>query len=291
MAAPSGSGLIVLKSMLVALDGIADHHAAVESALFLAGRHGAAVQILLTLDLARIEQPEAYGVGSAARHEHLEETLAHRLRASLERIRPEIEQRLAATGINGQVTSFEGDVEEQLTLEVQKHDLLVLSSALRRRRDEDAVELDYALRVQDLIERVPAPIMLADRESLRAGGTIMVAYDASPGAARALHALLNLGLAEGTTLRVVSVGSDEASARKTAEVGVSLAARYGIAAEAQVHGATGDIGEAVLAEVAALRPSLLVMGAYGQRTWREWLFGSTTAALLDRVECPILVSH
>lgn len=279
----------MLKSVLLALDGIADHRAAVETAIFLARRHGAAVHVLLTLDLARIEEPEAYGVGGAARHEHLEEILAERLRGGLNRLRPEVEHLLGAAGLNGHVTVYEGDAEHHVILEAQRHDLLLLSASLRRRRDEDAVELDYALRTQRLIEEAPVPIMLVDRVAL-GEGAVAAAYDASSGAARALHALLNLGLVENRPLHILSVAGDGPSAERTAEVGASLAARYGIAAETRSL-AGHNPGEAVLAEIARMRPALLVMGAYGRRTWREWLFGATTTALLDQAECPILVTH
>lgn len=279
----------MLKSMLVALDGIADHRAILDSAVFLARRFGAAIEILLTVDRGRVFEPEAFGIGSVSRHEHLEETLLQRLRAGVEAVRAEAEQAVAAAGGEGGVALLEGAVEHELALEAQCHDLVLLSSGLRRRRDEDIVEVDYALQVERLVREVPRPLLLADRQPL-GEGPIIAAYDARPGAARALHALLYLGLAEGRPLHVVSVGNDQETAAQTARLGVSLAERYGIAT--QLHGTQGEVASTLLAEIEALRPALVVMGSHhpGPPTWREWLFGTTAAGLLDRVECPVLVS-
>ncbi|MEK0085930.1 universal stress protein [Benzoatithermus flavus] len=282
----------MLKSLLLALDGISDHRAAVVSAIMLAERHGCAVKVLLTVDAARVAEPEAVGVGGVAHHAHLEEALLGKLRGALAAIRPEVEQAFAAAGIVCELDVREGDAEQEVALEAQQHDLLVLSSALRRRRDEDAVELDYALRLDHLIETVPGPILLADSEPLRPTGAVAVAYDASPGAARALHALLELGLAQDRPLHVVSVAASEEEASRTAGIAVALAARYGVAAEA--HGlvaGVAEVGEALLQAFATLEPALVVMGAYGRRSWRDWLFGATTTLLLDRVKAPVLVSH
>jgi nucleotide-binding universal stress UspA family protein len=121
-------------------------------------------------------------------------------------------------------------------------------------------------------------------------GPVVAAYEASAGAARALHMLLLLCLAEGRPLHVASVDADREAATRTARLGTALAARHGVAAHP--HGVQGETASALLAEIEALRPALVVMGAHhrGPPTWREWLFGTTATSLLEQVECPVLVS-
>ncbi len=50
-------------------------------------------------------------------------------------------------------------------------------------------------------------------------------------------------------------------------------------------------GEVILEEVWKLDPGLLVMGAYGRRAWREFLFGSVTRTVLERNPVPLFLYH
>jgi nucleotide-binding universal stress UspA family protein len=44
------------------------------------------------------------------------------------------------------------------------------------------------------------------------------------------------------------------------------------------------VADVIAAELGALGADLLVMGAFGERSLAEWLFGSTTRELLARAE-------
>ncbi|HEX8375268.1 MAG TPA: universal stress protein, partial [Geminicoccaceae bacterium] len=46
----------------------------------------------------------------------------------------------------------------------------------------------------------------------------------------------------------------------------------------------GEAADLIAAELARLEAGLLVMGAFGERSFAEWLFGSTTRDLLARAE-------
>jgi nucleotide-binding universal stress UspA family protein len=40
-----------------------------------------------------------------------------------------------------------------------------------------------------------------------------------------------------------------------------------------------------------LEARMLVMGAYGHRGWRDFLFGSTTSHLLESASLPLFIHH
>jgi nucleotide-binding universal stress UspA family protein len=40
-----------------------------------------------------------------------------------------------------------------------------------------------------------------------------------------------------------------------------------------------------------MRPGLIVQGAYGNRTWLDFLLGSTTSAMLKEAKAPLFMSH
>jgi nucleotide-binding universal stress UspA family protein len=51
------------------------------------------------------------------------------------------------------------------------------------------------------------------------------------------------------------------------------------------------IGEVLEAYTASQRIDVLVMGAYGQPRWREFILGGATKSLLAKPPLPILFSH
>lgn len=121
-------------------------------------------------------------------------------------------------------------------------------------------------------------------------GPAVAAYDASPGSARALHAALPLGLLAGRQVHVVTVAASREAAAAHAERAALLLARHGLAAEAHALAGQGGYADEILAEIEALDPALVVMGAFGRRSWRELLFGMVTDALLARVAAPLFLA-
>jgi nucleotide-binding universal stress UspA family protein len=52
-----------------------------------------------------------------------------------------------------------------------------------------------------------------------------------------------------------------------------------------------DVGHLLLSQAVAFRADLLVMGAYGHSTLREWLFGGVTRTVLYQAGLPVLMSR
>jgi nucleotide-binding universal stress UspA family protein len=47
----------------------------------------------------------------------------------------------------------------------------------------------------------------------------------------------------------------------------------------------------ILAQRQTLDATMIVMGAYGQSTWRDFFLGSTTKRMLNACPCPLFVHH
>jgi nucleotide-binding universal stress UspA family protein len=279
----------VLRSLLLALDGIADHAAALASALDLAQAAGAGLHIRLTLDRARLEAPEAVPLGGETFRRHAAETRAARLAARLDRLAAEIEAALRARGLEGHPARIEGDVAAEVALEAEAHDLVILSHALRRPAAQESVDAALALAPAALVPRCPRPVLLVDALSLGPGPAV-AAYDGSPGSARALHAALLLGLLADRTVHVVTVAASREEAAEHAGRAALLLARHGLSAEAHALAGQGGYADEILAQIDALDPALVVMGAFGRRSWRDLLFGAVTDALLERVTPPVFLA-
>ena len=121
-------------------------------------------------------------------------------------------------------------------------------------------------------------------------GGVLVGYDGSVPAIRTLQLFALLGLGAGQAVRVLSVAGDRAEAARLAGEATEYLRRHGLDAEAiAVQGEHPK--EALLAELAAMRARLLVMGAFETSALRSFFTGSLTEALLLAAPCPIFVAH
>ena len=123
-------------------------------------------------------------------------------------------------------------------------------------------------------------------------GTVVVAWDFSRAAARAVSDALPL-LERARKVRVVTVGNEKTfDTKHSAEELAKHLARHRIDVVLDKIDAAGrPIGEVLEAYVLSQKADVLVMGAYGQARWREFLLGGATKSLLSKPPLPILLSH
>src|SRR5271157_4501371 len=110
--------------------------------------------------------------------------------------------------------------------------------------------------------------------------TVLVAYDGSLQAARALQAFQTSGLAGVLPTIVVSVSPEQLEASRVAERAIDYLRFHDIKAQAHpvtTHKATAPV---LLKAAAEHKSVLIVMGAYGQPILREFFIGSVTRSLL-----------
>ncbi len=126
------------------------------------------------------------------------------------------------------------------------------------------------------------------------GERVLVAWNNSRESARAVFdALPVLARAKDVTVLVV----EEADKPETkgdlagAEICATLA-RHGVKVTAQqIKPGRGDAGVELLAQVAAHKCDLLVMGCYGRSRFREFVLGGATRHVLQNATVPVLMGH
>jgi nucleotide-binding universal stress UspA family protein len=123
------------------------------------------------------------------------------------------------------------------------------------------------------------------------GGKALVCYDGSVPASRAMHMFILLGLAHDREVHLVSIAATKETAGARLAVANKLFAAHDIPVQLHRTAADADAGEIILAEVDALEPALLVMGAFGHTGLRDLFLGSATRTLLRRCPTPILIHH
>jgi nucleotide-binding universal stress UspA family protein len=121
------------------------------------------------------------------------------------------------------------------------------------------------------------------------GDTVLVAWNASPQAARAAASALPF-LQNAARVVVMSVGNSEPAPR-AAELAGALA-WHGIDAEARhIEQGARRVRDILLTEAKAMAADLLVIGAYSHSRMRQVVFGGVTEHVLDHAELPVLMAH
>jgi nucleotide-binding universal stress UspA family protein len=215
--------------------------------------------------------------------------------------------RLALAAFAGQMkdsgVSFESRLIDDepgggLSLHARAADLVLLdqadpqhSSALMA--DVPAYVLMHAAR--------PVLILPFAGSVAQVGKRILVSWDASKEAARALTAALPmLAQAEAVTIAVFDTGTDSAMvADALAADPVPMLARHGIKAELALHTVEArrgphrrhEVGDALLSLADEVGADLLVMGAYGHSRFRETILGGVTRTVFDAMTIPVLMAH
>jgi nucleotide-binding universal stress UspA family protein len=121
------------------------------------------------------------------------------------------------------------------------------------------------------------------------GGTVAIAWKATPQAARAVAAAMPLlARAKETVIMTVAEGDEP-------EEGADRLARnlawHGLRTSKQIlHSGDQSAVETLLAAAQEVA-SLLVMGGYGHSRVREWIFGGFTQRVLEDAPLPVLLAH
>jgi nucleotide-binding universal stress UspA family protein len=179
-----------------------------------------------------------------------------------------------------------GTPRDQLWREAQRYDLLLVG------QHPDLGGLGTREEVlSQLLRKAPCPVV-AVPPKCPLGGPIVVAYDGSAEAARALHAFVGVGLSSVGEMHILTVDAESSvKAAKTADLAVEFLRFHGIAAAA-IPRVGNDAPDKVILETArGLRAGLVVMGACGQSRISEYLLGSVTRTLIKKSEVPLFLYH
>jgi len=139
----------------------------------------------------------------------------------------------------------------------------------------------------------PAMVIPYAGEFEAIGKHVLIAWDASPMAARAVHdAMPFLEAAEKVTVMVINPLDVETDTGELpgADIAAHLA-HHGVNAEADHVVSDMDPGDILLSRAADLGADLIVMGAYGHSRWAELVLGGVTNHMLNHMTIPVLMSH
>jgi nucleotide-binding universal stress UspA family protein len=149
---------------------------------------------------------------------------------------------------------------------------------------------------ENLVMSAGRPVLLVPHATsvTSPGGHVMVCWDGSREATRAVHdALPFMRTARQTTVVTVNGARGEAAPRIPGADIATVIARHGIRVEVKDVAAAPDalVGDMLLSVSVGLGADLLVMGAYGHARWQELVMGGATRSILRSMTVPVLMSH
>lgn len=172
---------------------------------------------------------------------------------------------------------------------------LVDLAVLGQPRDGDPLVGQYAL-VERCIFSSGRPVMIvpAAPTAPRLDGTIIVAWDGSPQAARAISDALTF--LKGARRVVLAVGIQDRAkegARPHVDAMHKHLGRHGVDVEIdEISVSEGaDIGRLLLMRAKDLQADMIVMGAFHHSRWREFILGGVTLTMLEEANIPLFMAH
>ena len=273
-----------MRSILVGLDDSEYSAAAVRLGIDWARKYDMLLVGLGIVDSSSLSEPEAVPLGATAFKVERDIQALETARRTVEQILERFSLQCTCERIASKQLENEGDPVDQIVQEAQRVDLVLLGQ--RTNFDlEGAALANEALPA--VLKRCPRPIVAVPNSPVT-GHSILVAYDGSVQSARALQIFQSLGLAKDKTVHVLTVAADKVQAAKIADRAAEYLRSHEI--HAVVHAvADRQPATVILNHIKSLDAGLLVLGAYGQPTLKEFFFGSVTRTLLSQSPVPTLL--
>lgn len=274
----------MLRSLLIVVDNTVASQEAGERALALARDHNLALGFTGMLDLfwacrAAYRSP-LVGL-EIALHPDRVEAIYDEQRAIIDRL----EHTARAASIHAETVHVPDYPDPAFAVFPHAYDAVVLGN--------DAtfhLEVEPHLRspVERICREMVRPVLVHPARP-HGGQGVLVGYDGSAAASRAMLLSVLLDFAVEMPVNVLSIADEPEAALSIAETGAALLRHHGI--EATPHGLARDGNESAtfLQRIADEPPARVVLGATGHSAWAEAVLGSTTRTLLHDAGVPLFV--
>jgi nucleotide-binding universal stress UspA family protein len=280
----------MLRSILIGLDGSAHSRTALSLGIDWARRSDALLVGLGIIDEPTIRGAETLLVGGQTFADPIlyRERMAD-ARRQVEQFLEQFALQCAEAGVAAKVLEDVGMPAEEIVLEAQRYDLVLLGQQTRFHFETHEDCNDTLCKV---LKSSPRPVVVVPAVR-HEGGPVLVAYDGSLQAAEALSdfqatGLAGLGL---SPVQIVSIASDHSVAARNAERAVDYLRFHEIRAESCPIVTGRSTSETLLEQIRLRNAGLVVMGAYGQSSLREFFLGSVTRSLLEDSPVPLFLSR
>jgi len=201
--------------------------------------------------------------------------------------RAELSRACLHASLNFDVRGFCGNPLEILPTEARFHDLVVASAEIFERQFPATLYSTLSPDdISELVKRGVQPLMLLP-SSVTEIRRVLLIYDGSEAAGRAIRSYFNLGVLRGADHRLLSFGRKESEAKAS----LSEMADYCLShcRSLETGYAVGRPSRRLAAYAAKWQPDLVVLGIERKRGLVTRLMGRATIDLLKTLNCGMLV--
>jgi nucleotide-binding universal stress UspA family protein len=211
-------------------------------------------------------------------------------RGSLKRL---FHAELARTGVPGQWVDVDGHANLEVLRLGSCADLIVAGQD-----DPNDPESYIGDRFPEtLVMSAGRPVLLIPYTGVfpAIGESVMIAWNGSREAARAVHDVLPiLKAAKRTTAVSINGMNDEPFGSRIPGADIAaVVARHGVKVDiADIDGVIdAPVGDLLMSRSSDLGADLVVMGAYGHARWQELVLGGATRTMFKSMTVPVVMSH
>lgn len=279
----------MLKDILVCLEGSPSTEAATHVSLEMARACNARLAGLAIIDEPDIRAGAATGIGGSSFKHDRDESLLADAKKHADDWLALFEGRCLAASVPAISLEVVGRPADAILEEMDKHDLTVMGKDANFRFETETH--DEKTRAV-ILHRATRPVLLVP-ESLTPtlGEVVLVAYDGSGAAKRALASFAKSGLAQSRQVHVATVDDNGVLAWEMAARGVEMLRIAGVTAKAHsIVSALANV-DALFEMAEKMGAGLLVMGSSAGSRLRQWFDRSVTRELVEKAPIPLYLQH
>ena len=279
----------MIKEALVCLEGSRSSEAATRLAIAIAKDFKSQLMGLAIVDEPDIRAGAATGIGGASyKHERDDALVGEARRAAADALAL-FERRCRDANVDARVLEIVGRPAESILAEMATRDLTIIGRDANFRFE---IESDDTATREAILHRATQPVLLVPEDAAGPiGPKVVVAYDGSKAARRAIASFAASGLATSRNVHVATVDDSGEQAYELASAGVRALADAGVAAVAHsVVSALSNV-EALFGFAGEIGAGLVVMGAFAHSRLAHLFHGSVTRGLVERTTIPLYLQH
>ncbi len=283
----------MIRSILLALAEAPYDANAKNYAFWLARKEGSHVHALAVIDIAAFEvpvlgTPDGFMPSMVTPPLKENRSLMNDLRVLAKERLDQFASQCASRGIPSSTETKTGIPGEVISQTAVAHDIVLLSRTGYNR----------LAGIQETVDAVVAPVIRGSVRPVLVAGSefreesdirnILVAFDGSAHAARALLVAAELASRPGVNCTLITVAQSEDTGQEVLAPAEAFLFHHGITPKRQIV-VSSKPSDVVCGMVASGGADILIMGAYGHSPIREVLFGSTTERILAHCAANVIL--
>jgi nucleotide-binding universal stress UspA family protein len=279
----------MLKELLVCLEGSPSTEVATRLATNIAQSCEASLVGLAIIDEPDIRAGAATGIGGSSYKHERDEALVADARKQAGDWVALFERRCREAGVTSRSLEVVGRPADLILEEMERHDLTVFGRDANFRFETESE--DFQTR-DKILRGANRPVLLVPETAApELGSTVLVAYDGSGAAKRALTSFATSGLARSRHVHVATVDDNGHVAREMSERAAAML--DALAVPAKPHNIVSTLSniDALFKLADELKAGLVVMGTFTRSKLRELFSGSVTRGLIEKTKIPLYLQH